>query len=90
MTSCLTGRELEILDLVAHNCSTHEIATELWVSENTVRTHIRHIFDKLGVHSRHDAAHAYWRLTNETLVAERPALGASSPMVTSQGSMEVG
>ena len=62
MDSRLTGREREVLDLLAHNFSTRQIASELWLSEDTVRTHIRHVFDKLGVHSRHDAARFYWLL----------------------------
>jgi LuxR family transcriptional regulator, maltose regulon positive regulatory protein len=33
----------------------HEIANELFVSVNTVSTHKRHLFAKLGVHSRHEA-----------------------------------
>lgn len=61
----LTNREEEVLRLLARNLSTHQIASELWLTENTVRTHVRHVFDKLGVHSRHDAARFYWFLTDE-------------------------
>ena len=67
MSACmrLTNREHEVLRLLSHNLSTHQMASELWLSENTVKTHIRHVLDKLGVHSRHDAARFYWHLSDE-------------------------
>jgi DNA-binding NarL/FixJ family response regulator len=52
----LTERELEILRLVARGRLNREIATELFISENTVRNHIRNILDKLQMHSRMEAA----------------------------------
>ena len=52
----LTDRELEILKLVARGKLNREIATELFISENTVRNHIRNILDKLQMHSRMEAA----------------------------------
>src|SRR6202042_1472334 len=44
----ITARELEILNLVAGGFSNREIATQLFVSENTVKTHCARVFDKLG------------------------------------------
>ncbi|HTW82356.1 MAG TPA: LuxR C-terminal-related transcriptional regulator, partial [Terracidiphilus sp.] len=44
----ITARELEILTLVARGFSNREIATQLFVSENTVKTHCARAFDKLG------------------------------------------
>jgi DNA-binding NarL/FixJ family response regulator len=52
----LTARELEILRQVAQGRGNREIATKLFISENTVRNHIRNILDKLQMHSRMEAA----------------------------------
>jgi DNA-binding CsgD family transcriptional regulator len=51
----LTPRELEILALIASGMSNREIAGKLFVSENTVKTHSSHLFDKLGVKRRTQA-----------------------------------
>lgn len=48
----LSERELEVLQLVADGLSRQEIATRLVISLNTVKTHTRNIFSKLGVHSQ--------------------------------------
>ena len=52
----LTGRELEILTMVGEGLTSKEIADKLYISENTVRNHIRNILDKLGLSSRFEAA----------------------------------
>ena len=51
----LTRRELQILQLLADGKAPDEIAAELGVSRNTLRTHIQNILMKLGVHSKLDA-----------------------------------
>jgi DNA-binding NarL/FixJ family response regulator len=51
----LSARELEVLGLVSRGRSNKEIATELFISENTVARHIQNIFGKLGVGSRTEA-----------------------------------
>jgi two-component system NarL family response regulator len=51
----LTGRELEILTLVGEGNTSREIADQLYISENTVRNHVRNILDKLGMNSRFEA-----------------------------------
>jgi LuxR family maltose regulon positive regulatory protein len=51
----LSKRELQVLRLLATSLSAPEIAQELYVSRNTVRTHVKHIYEKLGVHSREQA-----------------------------------
>lgn len=51
----LSPRELEVLRLLPSSLSQREIAAELYVSFNTVRTHTRVIFRKLGVNSRAEA-----------------------------------
>ena len=51
----LTGRELEILGHVGAGKTSKEIASELFISENTVRNHVRNVLDKLGRKSRFEA-----------------------------------
>lgn len=51
----LTGREREILNLLATDLSTKEIAEELNISWSTARTHIKNIYGKLEAHSRYEA-----------------------------------
>ncbi|HNV84924.1 MAG TPA: response regulator transcription factor [Arenimonas sp.] len=51
----ITPRELEILQLMAEGMSNKEIAAHVFVSENTVKTHSSHVFDKLGVKRRTQA-----------------------------------
>ena len=48
----ITRRELEILELIAQGMSNREIAGQLFVSENTVKTHSSRLFDKLGANRR--------------------------------------
>ena len=51
----LTPRELEILELIARGLSNKEIASQLFVSENTVKTHSSRVFDKLNARRRTQA-----------------------------------
>jgi two-component system, NarL family, response regulator LiaR len=51
----VTERELEVLTLIARGLSNREIATQLFVSENTVKTHCSRAFDKLGAARRTQA-----------------------------------
>ena len=51
-----TDREIEVLRLVARGAANKEIAKTLFISENTVKNHIRNILDKLQMHSRVAAA----------------------------------
>jgi PAS domain S-box-containing protein len=50
--SLLTARELEVLGLVAQGLTAREISTRLTVSPSTVKTHLEHIYDKLGASDR--------------------------------------
>ncbi|MFO7697250.1 MAG: response regulator transcription factor [Anaerolineae bacterium] len=52
----LTARETEVLQLLAHGQSNKEISQALHIGEQTVKTHVSHILDKLGVSSRTQAA----------------------------------
>jgi len=54
-TPRLTEREFEVLKLVAKGQSNRDIAKELFISENTVKNHIRNILEKLQLHSRMEA-----------------------------------
>ncbi|MGN6302699.1 MAG: response regulator [Angustibacter sp.] len=51
----LTDRELEVLKLVARGLANRDIAKELYISENTVKNHVRNILEKLQLHSRMEA-----------------------------------
>ena len=51
----LTERELQVLKLVAQGMSNREVAEELFISENTVKNHVRNILEKLHLHSRMEA-----------------------------------
>jgi two-component system NarL family response regulator len=51
----LTDRELEVLKLVATGMNNRDIAKELFISENTVKNHVRNILEKLQLHSRMEA-----------------------------------
>jgi DNA-binding NarL/FixJ family response regulator len=51
----LSDRELEVLRLLARGQTTLQISEDLFISENTVKTHIRHILDKMEVGNRAEA-----------------------------------
>jgi DNA-binding CsgD family transcriptional regulator len=65
----LTGREAEILDCIARGLDNSGIAAQLGLSEKTVRNHITHVFDKLGVENRAQAI----------VLARRNGIGDSKP-----------
>jgi len=52
----LTPRERDVLELIGHGLSNKRIARELGIAEKTVKTHVSHVFEKLGVSDRTQAA----------------------------------
>jgi len=51
----LSKREMEVLDCLANGMTSAQIAAELFITENTVKTHVRHILDKLEASNRAEA-----------------------------------
>ena len=66
--SKLTNREWEILDLVCGGLGTREIADSLYLSPETVNSHVKNVLKKLGVHSRAAAVEAAGMLRSDVLV----------------------
>ena len=56
LASSLSRREHEVLELIGRGLSNRAIAEALWISESTAKVHVRHIFDKLNVRTRTEAA----------------------------------
>ena len=63
----LSDSEIRVLRYLPTNLSASEIANELYVSQHTVKTHMRHLYAKLGTHTRSDT------------VAQARALGLLAP-----------
>jgi ATP/maltotriose-dependent transcriptional regulator MalT len=51
----LSDREVEVLNFMVKGLTTHQMAESLFISDNTVKTHIRHILEKLGANNRAQA-----------------------------------
>jgi LuxR family maltose regulon positive regulatory protein len=66
----LTSKELEVLEYLAELLTTDEIAKTMFVSVNTVRSHVRSILRKLGASRRNEAVRRAWELG---LLPSRPA-----------------
>jgi len=77
--SRLTGREQEVLGLLADGLEQDDIATRLFISPKTVAKHIEHILSKLGVHSRAQAVVLALRGDS----SERQGGGARAPQARS-------
>jgi len=61
----LTEREASVLALVADGLTNPAIARQLVISENTVKTHLKNIFEKLGLTDRHQAATFHHRYAKD-------------------------
>lgn len=64
--SSLTGREVEVLRLLTEGQTNMEISQSLQISHHTVKSHVIHIFNKLGVNDRTQAA--VWAVKHQLLV----------------------
>jgi DNA-binding NarL/FixJ family response regulator len=51
----ISGRELDVLRCLARGLTTAQVSSQLFISENTVKTHIRHVLEKLEVSNRAEA-----------------------------------
>ncbi len=65
LISPLTTRELEVLEMIARGKTNREISKQMIISEHTVKSHVMHIFDKLGVNDRAQAS--VWAVKNGLL-----------------------
>jgi DNA-binding CsgD family transcriptional regulator len=77
LSAPLTAGEARVLRYLPSHLSAPEIADELYLSSNTVRTHLRHLYQKLDVHTRSQA------------IARARALGLLSPLPAESTSAEV-
>jgi DNA-binding CsgD family transcriptional regulator len=76
----LTEAERRISALVAQGLTNREVASAMFVTENTVQTHVRHIYHKLGVRSRTELAARLLSASASTATAERsPSTGNAHP-----------
>ena len=71
----LSGSEVRVLLYLPTNLSMRQIGSELYVSHNTVRTHITHLYGKLGTHTR---AEAVARARALSLLAPSPLPGKAT------------
>ena len=55
LAELLSPRELEVLHLLPTGLTAAQMADELFISPNTLRSHLKNIYARLGVHSRHEA-----------------------------------
>jgi DNA-binding NarL/FixJ family response regulator len=58
----LTARELEVLEMVARGLPNRTVAEQLFLSDQTVKRHLRKVYRKLGVANRTEAALTAYRL----------------------------
>jgi two-component system response regulator DegU len=76
-----TGRELEVLELLAVGKSNQAIAAALQVSERTVENHLRNVYRKLGVHDRAQAMLIALRRGYVSQIVTEPALDGNGRLV---------
>lgn len=74
----LSVRQLEVLELLAEGCSYAQIASQLFISVNTVKFHTRSIFSQLGVTNRMAAARLFTQRSDGPSAAEPPTVLSES------------
>jgi DNA-binding NarL/FixJ family response regulator len=72
-TDQLSAREMEILERLSQGFSNKEIASSLFISTGTVRTHLMHIYEKLHVRCRTEALLKYLRSKSDSPVLSSPS-----------------
>jgi DNA-binding NarL/FixJ family response regulator len=75
----LTETEHRVADLVTQGRTNREVASAMFVTENTVQTHVRHIFQKLGVRSRTELAARLSPAPARTAAAARSPAESEQP-----------
>jgi DNA-binding CsgD family transcriptional regulator/tetratricopeptide (TPR) repeat protein len=75
----LTGTERRVAALIAQGRTNREVAAAMFLTENTVQTHLRHIFQKLGVRSRTELAARFLSASAGTLTGARSGAGPDHP-----------
>ena len=78
-TAALTGKEHEVLEYLAELLTTEEIASTMYVSVNTVRSHVRSVLRKLNASRRNEAVRRAWELG---LLPTRPESGSGGTVNT--------
>jgi DNA-binding NarL/FixJ family response regulator len=73
----LTGREMEVLQLLARGCTYIQVADHLCMSVHTVESHVKNVYRKLNVHS---ARAAVWRATELRMLGD--AIGVAPEATT--------
>ena len=81
----LTVREREVLDLLSNGFNTRSIAEHLYISPVTVKHHVQHIMEKLGVHRRVDAILAWFGVSESAGVQRDPSPRATGPAAKTTG-----
>jgi DNA-binding NarL/FixJ family response regulator len=71
--AALSEREAAVLEAIARGLSNREIGRELWISEQTVKFHLRNLYRKLGVSSRAEAARYAYRTAPVATLEREPA-----------------
>jgi DNA-binding CsgD family transcriptional regulator len=83
----LTDRELDVLRYLPTRLSTTDIAVKLRISPNTVKTHLKNIYQKLGARSRNEAivkAAGLHVISDDSAALLSEVAGTSSPLVTNE------
>jgi len=91
--AALTARERDVMRWVEDGLSNTEIARKLWIQPTTVRKHLEHVFDKLGVRSRTAALsklHGIGKPNRPSAARERPAAEVARDGMTSRATPRSG